>query len=150
DEAHHHGLIHRDLKPANVMISRRGKREHATILDFGLARAIAADDEPGTRVTASDVLLGTPRYIAPEQIQAASEVGPSADLYALGGIIYTMLRGVPPFQGTTPELIDAHLRKEPEPLPESGGLGKLALDLLQKNPSSRPHSGAEVIDRVEA
>jgi serine/threonine protein kinase len=147
--AHEHGLVHRDLKPANIMIMTEGGEERVKILDFGLALAIDVD-ETGTRVTATNALLGTPRYIAPEQIQGASDVGPPADLYALGGIMYAMLTGAPPFSGKMPELIAAQLREAPAPLAECGGLELIVHQLLEKDPSARPSSAREVVERIDA
>jgi serine/threonine protein kinase len=91
--AHAHGLLHRDLKPSNILLSADGVPK---IIDFGLAKILAAD----SRLTATGSVLGTPSYMAPEQAEGhAKEVGPAADTYAQGAILYELLTGRPPFRG---------------------------------------------------
>ena len=92
--AHDHGLIHRDLKPGNVMVSEQGT---VRLTDFGLCKAL--EDQDGMTVTG--VLLGTPSYMAPEQIEDAKRVGPAADVYALGAMLYVVLTRRLPFDGET-------------------------------------------------
>ncbi|MFO0841486.1 MAG: protein kinase [Gemmataceae bacterium] len=94
--AHLQGVIHRDLKPANVLLSAADGAPQIT--DFGLARQL--DDEHGQ--TRPGDLLGTPSYMAPEQIDNVRGAGPPADVYALGAILYECLTGRPPFKGATP------------------------------------------------
>src|SRR5205823_1309056 len=99
----------------------------------------------------SDAILGTPRYFAPEQIRAPSSVGPPADLYALGAVLYAMLAGRPPFSGKMAEVIHDHLENPPPPLAEHGGLEAVAMRLLEKKPEDRyPNAGAVVaaIDQI--
>jgi serine/threonine protein kinase len=94
--AHQCGVVHRDLKPANVLLADDNTPK---ITDFGLAKLL--DSSQG--LTPSDVALGTPGYMAPEQAGGQSKrVGPAADVYALGAILYELLTGQPPFQGATP------------------------------------------------
>ena len=95
-EAHDHGVIHRDLKPANVMINRKGQ---PVVMDFGLARRpLAAGEE---RLTHSGTVMGTPAYMSPEQVDGDRQaVGPCSDIYALGVILYEMLTGRLPFDGS--------------------------------------------------
>ncbi len=103
-EAHEQGLVHRDLKPSNVILGRRGNDSNfVKVLDFGLVKA---DD---TKLTQSGALLGTPRYMAPEQI-ANEDVGPAADVYGLGATLYNMLTGRPPFDSDSKfVLLAAHM-----------------------------------------
>jgi predicted Ser/Thr protein kinase len=89
--AHEHGVIHRDLKPANVLVSR--DNQAVRLMDFGIA------SEDGSVLTLTGVTMGTPNYMAPEQIEDTKRAGPLADVYGLGGILYTLLTGVPPYQG---------------------------------------------------
>ena len=102
--AHEQGMVHRDLKPSNVMLTERGAdRFFVKVLDFGLVKA---DD---TKLTQSGALLGTPRYMAPEQI-ANEDVGPAADVYGLGATLYNMLTGRPPFDSDSKfVLLAAHM-----------------------------------------
>jgi serine/threonine protein kinase len=90
--AHEHGLVHRDLKPGNVLVSERGV---IRLTDFGVSKAL--EDEEG--ITATGALLGTPAYMAPEQVEDAKRVGPEADIYSLGVILYLALTGRLPFAG---------------------------------------------------
>lgn len=144
--AHSAGIVHRDLKPSNVMLVRDGDREVVKILDFGIARM---SREEGTRITASDMLLGTPRYMAPEQIRGASNVGPPADVYGLGAVLYTMLAGTPPFVGSTVEVVQQKLDENAPPLHTGTPLDELTAYLLAKRPEERPPSAERVIQLLD-
>ncbi len=110
DYVHQQGLVHRDVKPANVIVGPSG---HVTLTDLGIAKALAE-----SRITATGTTLGTPSYMAPEQI-TAGEVGPWTDLYALGVIAYECLVGKPPFAGdTTPAVLHKVVYEDPPDIAE--------------------------------
>jgi serine/threonine-protein kinase len=136
DVAHHRGIIHRDLKPANVLLAPDGTLK---IADFGLAKRLEGDSSQ----TRSGSILGSPSYMAPEQAWGEATVGPAADQYALGAILYKLLTGRPPFHGTSVlETLD--MVRGQEPVPPSQLLPKLPRDLeticlkcLEKDPARR-------------
>ena len=109
-EAHRFGLVHRDLKPANILVAiLGGKCDFAKVLDFGLVKLTATPDTP--QLTADYTVSGTPQYMSPEQATATAGLDGRADIYSLGAILYFMLTGRPPFEGTNPtELMIAHAR----------------------------------------
>lgn len=108
--AHEHGIVHRDIKPGNLMVDQRGT---VKVLDFGIAHLIG-----GTRLTRAGSVVGTPAYMAPEQILGKS-VDPRTDLYSLGIVLYELLSGQLPYQGDSEfELMRSHLEKHPPPLRE--------------------------------
>ncbi len=158
--AHAHGVVHRDLKPSNVLLQpiarqQSGPDESKTladfrpkITDFGLAKLL---DQPDRTETGR--ILGTPGYMAPEQARGQSKVvGPAADIYALGAILYELLTGRPPFQGVTPvDTVIQVLHHEPVPprrlqpkLPRD--LETICLKCLHKNPAARYPSAAALAD----
>jgi WD40 repeat protein len=135
--AHERGIVHRDLKPANVLLTKDGTPK---ITDFGLAKLL--DDEEG-RTRTGDI-LGTPAYMAPEQAAGKSkEIGPAADVYALGAILYELLTGRPPFEAAaTWDLINQVIGQEPVPPSLRRGrvprdLETICLKCLQKDPARR-------------
>jgi eukaryotic-like serine/threonine-protein kinase len=148
-ETHRQGVVHRDLKPANVMLVNQDGIEIPKLLDFGIVRML--ENSPRERgLTGHEVILGTPRYMAPEQVVAPAQVGVTSDLYALGVMLYELVSGHAPFQGTMVQVIEQHLRREPEPLATDTGLEPLIHQLLQKDPARRPTSADEVLRVVEA
>jgi serine/threonine-protein kinase len=149
--AHEAGIIHRDLKPANVFIVQRSDVPSVVkVLDFGIAKLAAGmldDDEPMT-LTQIGAMIGTPRYMSPEQCDGA-ELTPAADVYSLGIILYEMLTGTVPFSGSTPLAIALkHSTEIPRPprdfvsnIPEP--LEQLVLHALEKLPENRPANAAQ-------
>ena len=149
DHAHQNGVIHRDLKSGNVLIDRSGE---PIVTDFGLAGRV--DDNDDERLTKYGQILGTPAYMAPEQIEGDSGIiGPSSDIYALGVILYELLAGELPFRGTVYALFAQIARDEAKsPMkrnPDADqGLCDLCQEMLAKRPTKRPDSMAEVADRL--
>jgi eukaryotic-like serine/threonine-protein kinase len=119
DHAHGVGLIHRDLKPDNVILtSGDGGDEVARIVDFGIAILRAPDESvQGGKLTASGMIVGTPQYMAPEQAKA-ERTDHRADLYALGIMMYEMISGVTPFDGTAMEVALKKIDHDPPPFSE--------------------------------
>jgi serine/threonine protein kinase/tetratricopeptide (TPR) repeat protein len=146
DALHRRGIVHRDLKPSNVFLSTHGVK----LLDFGLARPVAALDPAAletTALTLPGVLLGTPRYMAPEQARGA-EIDARADLFAVGALLFEMLSGKPAFNGpSTVETLHAVLHEHPPAL--VGSLAIVDADrviqrALMKNPADRFRTAEEM------
>jgi tRNA A-37 threonylcarbamoyl transferase component Bud32 len=157
EAAHRAGITHRDLKPANVLMAPPVEGNSGTVAggfpkvtDFGLARL--ADAPAGQ--TASGAVVGTPSYMAPEQAHGKRDVGPPADVWALGVILYRCLAGGLPFEGDgTFEVLQRICTEAPPPLhnraealPE--GLEQLCLACLERDPGGRPSAG-ELAERLE-
>jgi eukaryotic-like serine/threonine-protein kinase len=102
-EAHSSGVVHRDLKPQNIMIDKGG---NAKIMDFGIARSLK-----GQRLTRAGVIIGTPEYMSPEQVEG-KEADQRADIYSLGVILYEMVTGRVPFEGDTPFTVGMKIKSE--------------------------------------
>jgi len=101
DHAHQAGIVHRDVKPGNILLAGG----HAILADFGVARAV--DPDSPTALTGTGIVVGTAMYMSPEQASGERDIGPSADQYALGCVVYEMLAGEPPFSGPTVQSIVA-------------------------------------------
>ena len=149
-EAHQQGIVHRDLKPENIFLTRTaGGDEWVKVLDFGLAKLQADDPGSETFQTLKGTLLGTPFYMAPEQIEGG-EVGPATDLYALGALLYRMISGRHAFEGHTPiAVLEAHLKVVRPVLVEADlppEVAALVTRLLARLPADRPASALEVVD----
>jgi eukaryotic-like serine/threonine-protein kinase len=150
DYAHHRGVLHRDLKPSNILIDREG-RPH--VADFGLAKRLDAD----AGLTTPGAIVGTPGYMAPEQVGGGrGPIGPASDVYGLGAVLYQMLTGRPPFQAAT-ALDTVFLVLEQEPLPPrllnprvDRDLELVALKCLQKPADLRYASASSLAADLEA
>jgi len=147
-EAHALGIVHRDLKPDNVFVcDYHGDRDFTKVMDFGIARLLTTD----VSMTRTGMMIGTPRYMAPEQA-LAKKVSPVADLYALGVILYEMLTGAPPFSAdSSMGLALAHINEPPPPLllpgypePLAAAWRGLVGSLLAKSPGERPQRADDV------
>ncbi len=142
EEAHRAGVIHRDLKPHNIMIDRDG---NARIMDFGIARSVK-----GKGITGANVIVGTPEYMSPEQVDG-KEAGPGADIYALGIVLFEMLTGRLPFEGETPLAVAVKQKSETPPDPRAmnaqvpDDLARAVLKCLDKSPAKRFASAAELL-----
>ena len=147
--AHQLGVIHRDIKPANIWLEAdraTGLFRRVRVLDFGLARAI----EHNPSLTATGVVMGTPQFMAPEQVDSGT-LDARTDLFSLGSTLYRAAAGRLPFDGTTTlQLLTALTGGEPTPLTEtapdlSPGVAALIHRLLAKDPADRPRTAAEVV-----
>ncbi len=114
EHAHALGLVHRDLKPDNVLVEWRNGRDHARIVDFGIAIVAEGSPESVERLTAQGQIIGTPLYMAPEQAKG-DVVDHRADLYSLGVMVYEMIAGMPPFEGRPLDVLTAKLKRDPPP-----------------------------------
>src|SRR6478609_4735134 len=154
--AHRRGFLHRDVKPHNILIDAETGR--ALVVDFGIAGAVAGSgvsDPEADRLTGLGMVVGTPRYMSPEQASGSRDLGPASDLYALGIVFYEMLAGAYPYQLASPSgAAAAHLVQAPLSIREKRPdlpLGiELVLDrLLAKDPSKRFQTGDEVVAALD-
>jgi len=138
-EAHELGIVHRDLKPSNIMIDRAG---NARIMDFGIARLAGA-----TGMTGGNVMIGTPEYMSPEQVEG-KEAGPASDIYSLGIVLFEMLTGRLPFEGETALSVAVKQKSEAPPDPRTlnpqipEDVNRIILKCLEKSKEKRYQSAA--------
>jgi hypothetical protein len=149
--AHGRGVIHRDIKPSNLFL-RGCQVEDVVLLDLGLARNVDASSE----LTRTGSILGTPTYMAPEQVQGRGDVGPAADVFSLGCVLFECLAGEPPFVGAHVFSVLAKvLFEEPPRLAEvrpelPAAVDALVSRMLRKDPAQRPRDAAALLELLDA
>jgi hypothetical protein len=151
EEAHGQGIIHRDIKPGNVIFDGRG---HAVLTDFGISKSLEASS-----LTETSVIIGTPDYIAPEQIDhrlaPGGQIDGRSDIYALGALLYRALTGQRPFDGSAQAVFLAHLQEEP-PRPSTlvpelpPEVDAVVARAMAKHPNDRYSSAGELADDLQA
>jgi len=150
--AHAHGVVHRDLKPSNVFLARTPRGIIPKLLDFGISRIVSED----ARITASGVVMGTPAYMAPEQIHSPRRTDGQADLWSFGAMCFELLSGVLPFDGeSSGELLVKICTAEPRALRDFAPAVPVALEqavmsCLRRSPSARPPSAAALLRELRA
>jgi serine/threonine protein kinase len=162
EAAHDAGILHRDLKPANIFLMQQKRKTGSDdgfvkVGDFGLAKIVDADRSDVTSASgpASRGIIGTPEYMAPEQMQPEAALDARADIYALGTIAYHMLGGRPPFTGNITQLIAQKLMQAPPPLSSlrsdvSEEIEATIMKALAVEPNQRPASATEWFDTFAA
>lgn len=149
--AHAVGIVHRDVKPANILLPTDNMAD-AKLVDFGIARLASG----GQRLTMTGMLVGTPSYMSPEQAQGAKDIGPPADIWAVGCVLYETLTGQQPFRGDSSLAIRAKvLVSDPAPLTDycaeaTPALVALVSAMLNKVPDKRPTTTDDVLARLRA
>ena len=151
--AHKHGVVHRDIKPDNVMLAD----DFALVTDFGVAKALSASTATGaSALTSMGLAIGTPAYMAPEQALAEPSVDHRADIYAWGVMAYEMLTGLPPFHRASAQAtLAAQAIEQPDPIEKKrpglpAALSTLVMRCLEKRPSDRPQSAADLLTELDA
>ena len=150
--AHDHGIDHRDIKPYNVLLPKNASQ----VTDFGIAKALSAAAAEGSFVTSLGVSIGTPAYMAPEQVAADPSTDHRADIYAVGAMAYEMLSGSQLFPGRNPQAtMAAQAIEQPEALDAKqpsvpSALSSLVMRALEKNPADRQQSAEEMLQELNA
>ncbi len=151
DLAHQQGVVHRDLKPANIFLID-GSVQRIKLVDFGIAHVL----DPAQELTATGSMLGTPGFMAPEQLRTARHVDGRADIYALGCVLYTALTGKQVFAGDTPLAVLMQVLMEPAPRLSAvrsdvpPALDGLVAQMLAKEPDQRPAQAATILGALAA
>jgi len=154
-QMHEEGIVHRDVKPSNLFLERDADgKERIKLLDFGVAAFQAPVARPDSSLTWSEMIVGTPRYMAPEQIVSSKQVDARADVWALGVTLYELLSGVPPFDGTTVlAVLNQIEHQQPAPLTERrpdvpAELAALVHRCLAKDPALRPADARALVEAL--
>jgi TolB-like protein/tetratricopeptide (TPR) repeat protein len=149
--AHRHGVVHQDIKPENILLTE----DAALVTDFGVAKPMAAAGDDGV-ITTVGLALGTPQYMAPEQIAGDPSLDQRADLYAFGVVAYEVLAGEPPFRAASPRaILAAHLVEQAPPLitkrPDvPPQVAQVVASCLEKDPEARPESASAIVQALQA
>ena len=156
DHAHRAGMVHRDIKPSNLLLDSTGT---VKVLDMGLARFFEQSDRQSLTLQHDQRVLGTADYLSPEQAVDSHTVGPRSDIYSLGGTLYFLLTGHPPFpEGSLAQRLLAHQTKQPKPVTKlrpdvPGSFARILERLMAKKPKERPESAGaartELLDWLE-
>jgi serine/threonine-protein kinase len=150
NEAGERGIIHRDIKPENILLTRKGE---AKVSDFGLARC-RPEENDDSRLTESGVVIGTPLYMSPEQVQGKT-IDPRSDIYSFGVTCFCMLAGKPPYNGQTPfDVALQHVQGKPASLADvrndvPADLCAVVAKMMARNPAERYQSGREIIEDLQ-
>jgi eukaryotic-like serine/threonine-protein kinase len=152
-QVHAQNIIHRDIKPANILLAPDGT---AKLADLGLGKNLEEATQDGSELTMQGTVLGSPAYMAPEQVRNSREATPIADIYSLGATFYQALTGEPPFTGrNSSDVMMKVLREEPKPLQERvpgipRGISTLIQRTMAKDLKKRPQTAAQFIDELKA
>lgn len=150
--AHERGIDHRDIKPDNVLLAKNASQ----VTDFGIAKALTAAAAEGSFVTSLGVAIGTPAYMAPEQVAADPSVDHRADIYAVGAMAYEMVSGSQVFPGRTPQAtMAAHAIETPEALDMRypsvpSRLSAFIMRAIEKDAADRPQSAEDMLQELNA
>ena len=156
-EAHRIGIVHRDLKPDNIMfVAAAGEHDFVKVLDFGVAKFRDGLTGPSSNLTDANIVMGTPKYMAPEQINGVTD-DPRSDIYALGAMAFEMLTGQVPFDGESAIQIMLHHVHDPRPsvheaMPynqASADLDRFVQRLMARQPADRPDSASRLLEELE-
>ena len=149
DAAHRHGIVHRDLKPENVLLTREGRIK---VVDFGIARSVTPVTNGAAGLTLAGTRLGTPGYMAPEQLRGQS-IDARADVFAFGVMVYELATGSHPFGGSDPAALIERLVSDNPPLSrrlDPSALDEIVRTCLRGDPAGRYPSGAELLAALRA
>ena len=150
DEAHRQNIVHRDVKPDNIIVSAAANGLRVKVLDFGVAKLC---DLAGSNLTQPDSIIGTPRYMSPEQCDG-DEVDGRSDIYSLGVVLYEMLCGVVPFNAPSSKAIRAQHVRQPPPRPRTKNVNitpaveAVMLHALEKRPEERPQTAGALAQEL--